>query len=994
MRRQELTEIFRRHKTDQEIFHDLMPHRTREILLVAPLYEAFTIEQDGLLSEIVFGEYTQLNLPLAPRVTSVSSREEAVQRLKLRHFDQVIIMSNPTRQNSVEICKAIRAAAPTLPISLLMSDNAELVGVSQNPEFRRHFDQIFVWNGHSEIFLAMVKCIEDRLNVDNDTRLGGVRVILLAESSIRSYSSHLPLVFSEIVKQTQRLIGEEHLNGVKKILRMRARTKVLLATSFAEAVSLTEAYRDNLLAVFTDLQLAGGPTGQEPSGLRLARELRATRPTLPILLLSSSPDAPRLAEELGATCLNTLSETSGKELANFFSTNLGFGDFIFRNARGEEIARARSLEDLTSQVRVIPAESLVYHATRHHFSSWLMARGEILTAQMVFRMKVDDFQNPEGLRSYLLSMGKVLQEEHNRGKVVPFENCGFGPEHTIARLAGGSLGGKGRGIAFLNSLLGNSNLGSRIPEIMIRIPQTAIIGIDEFTRFLETNRLQSVVATAQDEATVKRRFLAGKISPQLEEKLRAYLDKARYPLAVRSSGLLEDSVSHPLSGLYQTFFLPNNHPDPAVRLDQLTEAIKLVYASAHSPSAHAYFDAIQYKIEEERMAVIIQQLVGTDYGTRFYPHLSGVAQSYNFYPYSYIEPSDGAGLAAVGLGRYVVGGERSFRFCPAYPHLELAAPEDMVKDTQTHFYALDLAPRPIDLFKGEDMTLLTLGLPEAEADGALTYSASVWNHADQRLEAGLHRAGPRVINFAYLLKYQKYPLAQAIQEVLDVARLAMESPVEVEFAVNLQDPAANGGPCFYLLQVKHLLREQKDCTIELGDTEAADIFLLTHHGMGNGVVDDVTDVVWVDPERFNRARTEEMAREVERINGALKAARRKCLLLGPGRWGTRDRWLGIPINWPQISQARVIVEYALEDFQVDPSLGSHFFHNVTSMNIGYFTVPYGDPPNRIDWTWLRGQPIQDRGEYFVHTALETPLKVVMDGRKSLSVILKNGTPTI
>jgi hypothetical protein len=989
MKHQELSEVFRKHKSDTEIFHDLTPNRTREILLLAPIYEAFALEQDGLLADVVFGEYTQLKLPLAPRVTAVTNREEAVRTLKTRRFDQVFIMSSPQRQDAVDTSRVFRDASPGIHISLLLSDNAELKVVTLDDSFRRHFDQVFVWNGHSEIFLAMVKCREDRLNVANDTRMGGVRVILLAENSIRAYSRLLPMLYSEIVQQTHRLIDEEHQDGLKKILRMRARTKLLLAVNTAEAIELAASFRENLLAVITNVRFGEETPDEQPGGVALIHRLREENPHLPVLIQSGCPEAEALATGLGVPFVDTDSESVGRELSSFFRTRLGFGDFVFRSPGGQEIARAANLEEWQNRLKSLPIESLLFHAEHNHFSAWLMARGEIRTARMILKARISDFPTPEDLRTYLIGIGHHLHKENIRGRVVPFDELRFGEEHAIGRLDGGSLGGKGRGIAFLNSLLGNSRLGESIPDIRIRIPQTVIIGINEFTRFIERNTLQGVISGENDFDTVKRRFLTGEFSTEVKGRLARFLQRADYPLAVRSSGLLEDSVSHPLSGLYQTFFLPNNDPDPEIRLRQLIEAIKLVYASIYSPSARAYFEAIDYKVEEERMAVIIQQLVGTSYGNFFYPHLSGVAQSYNFYPYSYIQPDDGAGLVALGLGCYVVGGEKSFRFCPAYPHLELTAPEEQLKTTQNHFYALDLTPRPIDLFNGDSITLATLGLPDAESHGTLTSIASVWNATDQRLEPGLHRSGPRVLNFAYILKYQKIPLAPAIQEILGIARLAMESPVEIEYAVNLNDPACDGGPALYLLQVKHLLREQKECSLEMAGIPETDVFLLTQKGMGNGVVDDVTDVVWADPERFDKSRTREMAREVEQLNLDLKKSRRKYMLLGPGRWGTRDRWLGIPINWPQISHAKIIVEYALADFQVDASLGSHFFHNVTSMNIGYFTVPHGEPPNRIDWQWLRGQPVSWRGEYFVHSTLPQPLKVVMDGRQSLSVAFKS-----
>ncbi|MBF0499373.1 MAG: hypothetical protein HQM09_04535 [Candidatus Riflebacteria bacterium] len=984
----EMSEIFRKYTSNKEIFHDLMPFRMREILLVATIYDAFILEHDSMLSEMIFGDYHQLNLSSAPRITSVSSEREAVEKLRSRHFDMVIVMSRINRIDSCELSQKIRELDPDIPILLMLSDNAEIGAISQNKKLLNYFDNVYVWNGHSELFLAMVKSIEDKLNVINDTQIGLVRIILLVEDSIRYYSRYLPLLYTEVMKQTQRLVSEEHLDEMKKVLRMRARPKVFVAHSYEEAMDIVKSFKDYLLCVISDVAYPKDGVMDDTAGIKLIKDVRNLNPDLPILLQSSNSDNSAIANSLGASFINKNSDSLMHELTNFFYHNLGFGDFIFRNNAGQEIARAKTMDDIKERLNNIPAESLIYHASRNHFSAWLMARGEIQIAQVVFKTKVTDFKNAEGLRSFLINVGGLITKLKTKGKIINFDEGYIGEEEChIFRLAEGSLGGKGRGVAFINSLLSNSELTEIIKDVNIKIPQTAIVGIDEFTTFLETNKLTKIVHESLDHDMVKRRFLMGSLTSELKDRLRRFLERVHAPLAVRSSGLLEDSLSHPLSGLYQTFFLPNNHPDLMMRLNQVMEAIKLVYASVYSKAARAYFEAINYKIEEERMAIVIQQVVGVTHEDRFYPDFSGVAQSYNFYPFSYIEPGDGVANIAIGLGKYVVGGEQAYRFCPAYPQLDIVTPEELLRNSQKRFYALDLSQNAMDLFNGEDSTLLTLDLKRAESDGVLNFTASVWDHSDMRLRVGLDGPGPRVINFANILKFESFPLAKTLEMILGVIRDAMETPVEIEFAVNLE-PEKNGKPSFYLLQIKHLLRDEKEYLIDLEDLSPPELFLYTNKGMGNGMIDNLADIVWVDPEKFDKSMTREMAIEAEALNEQFKKEDKKFILLGPGRWGTRDRWLGIPISWPQISHAKVIVEYSLDDFRVDASLGSHFFHNVTSLNIGYFTIPFDLSPNFIDWEWLRKREVKSQTKFFVHTRLQKPLRIQMDGRKGIAVIFK------
>jgi hypothetical protein len=754
---------------------------------------------------------------------------------------------------------------------------------------------------------------------------------------------------------------------------------------------------------------------------------------IPALLQSSDPENAKLAEKLGSGFINKNSETLSDELTDFIFKNLGFGDFVFRDGSGGEIGHASTMKQLKRMLRKVPDESLVYHASRNHFSAWLMARGEIQIAKKIQPVKVSDFPGARDLRTFLIDVFEKVEYQKVKGKVIEFHESLLNEDGLILRLAEGSLGGKGRGIAFVNTLIHSTDLPSALPGVNVKIPATAVIGTREFDRFMETNQLKDAVSKERNFEVLKKYFISSELSKDLIKKLKVYLKHMKAPLAVRSSGLFEDSLSESFSGVYQTYLLPNNHPDFNVRLAQLMDAVKLVYASVYSKSSRSYFEAINYKVEEERMAVVIQEVVGSLYnriceeasGPRaggeaiprsnayFYPHFSGVAQSYNYYPISHMKPSDGIAVLGVGLGKYVIDGEKSYRFCPKYPKLEISAPESQLKNLQDDFYAIDMSKQETDLIAGEDCTLIRKNISEAESDGTLEYIASVWDAQNSRINVGLETIGPRIINFARILKYDAFPLAKTLEVILELMSNAMGTPVEIEFAVDLHS-AQNVPGSLYILQIKPLIREThfEIPGEQINEISKEKLLLYTEKGMGNGILDDIRDLIYADPEIFDRSQTVEMANELEKLNDLMKRKKRKYILMAPGRWGTRDRWLGIPVVWSQITNAKIIVETGLKDFHIDASLGSHFFHNITSMNIGYFTVPYSNS-NRdlrgvprwtsgddeaipessaasfIDWNYLRSQKPETKSSHFIHLHFQKSLKVLMDGKKSISVIFKD-----
>ena len=987
MSMQLLQKFLNKHNSDRDIYHDLMPYKVREILLVASLYDSYIIEKEGRFFEQISGEYYQLNLSSVPRITSISSPEEALEKLQFHHYDLVILMMGLNKNTPVQLSEIIRQIYPNIPILLLLNNDSD-AGTFENRKLTS-IDKIFVWNGDSKVFLAMVKYIEDLMNIDNDTKIGLVRVILLVEDSARYYSRFLPILYSIVIEQTQRLIEEVNNDSFYKILRMRARPKIVLVSSYEEALEYFDKYREYLLCVITDVKYAKDGILDETAGLKLTEYVKNEISDLPVLFQSSESENAANARRLKATFVNKNSDTLLQDIKSFISYYLGFGNFIYRDSEGKgEIAVAHSMKEFETHLKTIPEESILFHAKRNHFSNWFMARGEIQLSKKIKPVKVSDFKNPHELRLYILDVIQQCMYEKNKGKVVHFDESAILDETTIVSLATGSLGGKGRGLAFISTLIYNFDFSQLIPDINVRTPITSIIGTDEFEYFIESNKLRDKIYNERDYDKIKRKFAEAKLTETLVEKLKRYLKIVHYPLAIRSSGLFEDSLMQPFAGIFDTFLLPNNHPEIEVRLEQMMTAIKLVFASIFSPTAKAYFEAINYKIEEEKMAVIIQELVGSAYEETFYPHISGVAQSYNYYPVSYMKPDDGFAILAVGLGKYVAEGEKTYRYCPEYPNLEIYSAPDMYKNSQLHFYAVNMKLKNFNLLEGEDASLVKLDIDVAEKHGTLKHCCSVYDLTDERIIPGITAPGPRIVNFANIIKHKYIPLSKTIQLILNVMEEAMGAPVEIEFAVDLNKDK-NGNASFYLLQIKPLIKNVFENEINIGEIDYSKLLLYSEMGMGNGILEELNDVIFVDVKKFDKLKTEKMRDEIEQLNIEMIKSKRKYILIGPGRWGTRDRFIGIPVAWSQISNARIIVEVSIEDFPLNASLGSHFFHNVISMNIGYFSVKYNSLIDYINWDILNQQEVISETKYFKHVRFKDPLKVIMDGKKRASLIYYN-----
>ncbi|MCU0377781.1 MAG: pyruvate, phosphate dikinase [Bacteroidales bacterium] len=980
-----LQKFLDRHNAERDVFHDLMPFMVKEILLIASLYDAYSIEGEGRFSDHMLGEYYQMSLISIPRVTGVSGEDEAFERLQSRHYDMIIIMVGVDKESPMNMCRHLKEKYPYIPTFLLLNNPGDIPFVLSQKKFGVPFDNFFVWTGESKVFFAMVKLLEDKVNVENDTKKGLTGVMLIIEDAADYYSTYVPMLYTLILEQTRSLIEDVSSDELYKVLKLRARPKILLASTYEEAISIFKRYKDSLLGVISDMRFPREGILNNMAGFDLIEHIRSELPNLPTVLQSSDPDNIKYATQLRVSFINKNSESLLQDLKSFINYYLGFGNFVYRDTSGRQIAVAKSMNEFESFLQTVPEDSLVYHAMKNHFSMWLMARGEVKIAKRINPVRLSDFKSLTELREFLLEIIRKRRRELKKGKVVNFDESAVIDESNVVSLAGGSLGGKGRGLAFINTLIYSFELGRLQSDINIRTPITAIIGTDEFDLFMERNNLWEVVKKEKDFKALQQKFLAGSLSSDLESRLRILTRLITGPLAVRSSSLFEDSLSQPFSGIFGTYLLPNNNPDQEERLRQLIGAVKLVFSSIYSDNSRTYFEAINFKVEQEKMAVVIQTVVGNRFGDSFYPHLSGTAQSFNFYPVAHMTPQDGFAVIAVGLGQYVLDGERAFRFSPSFPSLDIVSIDDLSKYSQVNFYAINMAGNELDLLQGEKAGLIKLNISKAEEHGTIAHSASVLSIDNETLTPGLYESGPRVINFADILKYDYIPLASTLKTVLQVVRDAFGAPVEIEFAVDLTRDE-EGRVSFYLLQVKPLVGSGAGYSIDPESINPEDLLLISRRSMGNGLIDDITDIVYVEPDRFSSLKTVEMVDEIDAINRKMLNEGRKYVLIGPGRWGTKDRFLGIPVAWPQISNARVIVEIGLPNFHVDASLGSHFFHNLTSMKIGYLSVNQDTNDGTIIWERMKEQKVIAKSKYFRHIRFERPLLIRMDGKKGMAVI--------
>lgn len=963
-----------------EGFGHLMPFRVQEVLLVASLYDAFTLEEGGRLTELLLKEYRELNLSFAPRITKATSGREALSLIATRRFDLVLTMSRLGDLQATELARQVKRTRPDLPVYALVLNPRELQFLrAQNTE--RVLDRVFLWTGDVRLLLAAIKSWEDQRNLPHDTRYGDVRVILLIEDSERFYSIYLPLLYTEIVRQTQALM-DEGINLSHRLLRMRARPKILLATSFEEAWHWFDRYQASLLGVIADGRFPWRGELNESAGVAFIRQIKAVDPNLPAVMQSTDHDLKPQAAAVGAGFIPKDSPQLMQDLRRFMAENFGFGDFVFRLLDGREVGRARNLREMVRVLESVPDESLLHHAGQDHFSTWLRARTEFALAALIRPRKIHEFDSATRLRAWLIDSMQRFRMESQRGVVVEFARHRFEASSGFSRIGSGSLGGKARGLAFIDSVLNRLDLGERFPGVTIAVPPTAVLATDVFDKFLDKNRLrEKVLCDHLDDGQIVDLFLAQPLPAEALADLRAFLEAVRYPLAVRSSSLLEDSRFQPFAGVYSTYMLPNNHGDLQVRLDQLGAAIKLVYASVFQASAREYLEASGNRVEEEKMAVVLQQIVGRQHERYFYPDFAGVAHSTDYYPPPGMTPAEGVVCAALGLGRMVADGGNVMRFNPRRPGKlqQFGTINDWLKGSQREFLAVDLLQASATPQASETFNLVKLDLADAERHGTLTAVGSTYSPENGIIYDGIDRSGPRLVSFANVLKNRLFPLAEIMAFLLELGRHCLSGPVEIEWAAALSDdPDARSR--FGFLQIRPLTLLGNGISLALEDLEDPAALITTEVALGNGDYPDLYDVVYVPPGRFERAATAAVAAEIAALNAKLRAEGRPYLLLGPGRWGSSDRWLGIPVRWEQISQAQVIVETDLPDFKVTPSEGTHFFQNLTSFQVGYLTVNEGRSHTVCRWELLEALPEVAQGAYVRHVRLEQPLVVVIDGR--------------
>jgi phosphoenolpyruvate synthase/pyruvate phosphate dikinase len=982
--------FFNQQAIDKYIYLDMMKYKIKHILFVATLYDAFTLESEDSFFDKFMGEAYQYSLFSVPRITGVTSAEEALELMETTQFDLVILMAGMDREAPLLLSEKIREKKESLPIYLLLNKKSDIQYFEELIPTIRSIDKLFVWNGDSLILFAMVKSTEDKVNVENDTRIGLVRVILLIEDSPLYYSKYLQNLYDIVFGQVQQLLPEVEKNELDKISRMRSRPKILHARNYEEAIAIFNKYKDFLLCVISDVEFERGGKIDKHAGVNFIQYVKSHVSKLPIILQSSENSNRKIAKELEVTFINKNSETLLMDLKQYLTRYLGFGNFIFRDKEGNKIGIAKSLREFETLLQEVPDESLYLHASENQLSLWLMARGEIQLARTLNPVPVTTFKDMDETRQFFLDTIKHYREEKKKGKILSFDETSSLDEKNIVSFSGGSLGGKGRGLAFINTLIYNLDFPTLSNKINILAPITVIIGTHEFQHFIARNNLfEKIIDPKVSYDQLRHYFKEAQLSLTLMKKLKVFVSQINKPIAVRSSSSSEDSITQPFAGVFDTYIIPNSKNNKKLVLERLSTAIKLVFASTFSEKAKNYFSIIHHKAEEEKMAVVLQELVGNQYGNYYYPHISGVAQSYNYYPVGNMKPDEGFAVAAVGLGTYVVDGWKSFRFSPRYPKVSIHSIKDLLNSSQVQFYALDCSDREVDFLEnGELAALQLLDISEAEKHGTLSHCASVYDPVNDRIEPGIRSRGPRIINFADILQYNYVPLAETISVLLNTIKEAFGSPVEIEYAVDL-NRSRNGLPTFYLLQIKPLIGNQFNQNIQIDKLERSKMVLYTKSSLGNGEIKNIRDIIYVDIHAFSKMRTLEMAAEIEQLNNMMVKSGRQYVLIGPGRWGSRDRFVGIPVNWSQISNAKVIVEVSLENFPLDSSLGSHFFHNVTSMNIGYFSVLHSSPVDFVNWEMLNEQKVVHKTNYFKHVQFKKPLTILMNGMVKTAAIIED-----
>lgn len=972
-------------------FHDLMRQHITNVLLIASTYDAFMMEEDGRVEEQIFFEYMSLNLSSPPRVTRVPNYEEAFAAIRMKKFDLIIAMPGVDVSETFVKAKDFKRLHPDVPFVVLTPFSREVSRRLQNEDFSA-VDYVFSWLGNVDLLVAIIKLIEDKMNADNDISQVGIQMILLVEDSVRFYSSILPTLYNFILRQSQRF-STEALNAHETMMRMRGRPKVMLARNYGEAVALYDKYRDHILGVISDVSFARDGVKDKQAGLRLARYLRSQDANLPIIIESSDVENAAHMQEFDGTFLDKNSKKLPVDLGNAIMKNFGFGDFVIINpATGKEIMRIHNLKELQDNIFKIPADSLLYHARHNHISRWLYSRALFPIAQVVKMHHFRDINEAPAVRQLFFDLIVKYRKMKNRGVVAEFHKDRFDRYSNFARIGKGSLGGKGRGLAFIDSIIKNNPVCDNFEGAVIRIPHTVVLCTDIFDEFMEMNNLYPTALSNIPDAEILQAFLRAKLPDSVQNDLYSLYDVFDGPLAVRSSSLLEDSHYQPFAGVYSTYMVPH-FTDRDLTIRQLSDAVKGVYASVFFADSKAYMVATSNVIDQEKMAVIIQEAVGVQRGDYFYPSLSGVGRSLNYYPVGDELPADGIAEVAVGLGKYIVDGGMSLRFSPRHPaHVLQTSTLDLaLRDTQRYFYALSTTAGEGEFSIDEGFDIARLNVDDAGKQGFLKYLVSTYDYQNERIVDSDEGGGRKVVTFANVLRHDVFPLAQSLDFMLTKGQQEMGRPVEIEFAGVLgttKEIREGNKGTLYWLQIRPMVDRREMLDEHVLNASPDQLLISSNNALGHGMMDGVQHVVMVKPEKFSMANNVLIAEEIAKINRNFTDSGEGYILVGVGRWGSSDTALGIPVKWPQISSARLIVEVAAPGNTIEPSQGTHFFQNLTSFGVGYFTVGMKRDAGMVDFDYLAAMPAVYESEFVRIVRFDSPLQVAINGMKGRGVVMK------
>lgn len=966
-------------------FKNLMTHRIFNVLIIANPYDAFMLEDDGRVDEKIFNEYTELGLRYPPTFTQVSTMVEASEVLSTTSIDLVICMPGNADNDAFTVARAVKREFPDIPCVVLTPFSHGITQRIMNEDLSI-FEYVFCWLGNTNLILSIIKLIEDKMNLEHDIDEAGVQMILLVEDSIRFYSSILPNLYSYILTQSQSF-ATEALNSHTATLRMRGRPKVVLARTYEEAMDYFVRFPENILGVISDCRFPKGGVKDSEAGLKLLSEFHRRAPFLPLIMESSETENAEKAEKLGFRFIDKNSKKMNIDLRNIMAEHMGFGDFIFRDPKThEEIRRIRNLKELQDNIFSIPNDSMLYHLSRNHVSRWLCARAIFPVSEFLKTVTLEKLRDVDLHRQIIFDA--IVQYRHmkNVGTVAVFKRDRFDAYSHFARIGDGSLGGKGRGLAFLDNIIKTHPEFNEFEGVKVSIPKTVVLCTDVFDQFMDNNNLYQLALSDAPDEEILQAFIKAQLPDQFIDDFKTFFEAIRHPIAIRSSSLLEDSHYQPFAGIYSTYMIPYLE-DKDEMLRMLAAAIKSVYASVYFKDSKAYMTATRNVIDQEKMAVILQEVVGKQYGDHFYPNFSGVLRSINYYPLGYEKSEEGIASLALGLGKYIVDGGQTLRVSPYHPAqvLQTSDMEIALRQTQTQFYALDMKRVGVDFKVDDGFNILKLKVKDAENDGALNFIASTYDANDRVIRDGLYDGGRKIVSFNGVLRHGVFPLPELLKLSMHHGADSMRRPVEIEFACTLNDDRTGE---FYLLQIRPIVDSKQVLDQDIMAIPDDKCLLRSHNSLGHGVSDDIVDVVYVKTdENFTASDNPVVAMEVERINKKFLADGKNYVLVGPGRWGSSDSWLGVPVKWPHISAAKLIVETTLKNYSVDPSQGTHFFQNLTSFGVGYFTIDENKGRGFFRKEILDAMPAVEETPHVRHVRFSKPLHIMMDGMKQEGLVI-------